>query len=335
MVEELQDVLHEELVQDTDTCFVIDKFTREIKSSLSSGRTLIQFDHNSERFTFKLPRYIDNHDMSECNKVEVHYINVGIGGNNKHKDMCPVTDLHIDPEDQESVLCSWLVSQNATQFAGTLNFIIHYACVENDVTTYSWHTGIYKGVKIGEGINNIADVVELNADVIEQWRRDLASAGILSVEEIQKARDLAITDVNNTRIGAIEIFDRHVDEKVTAAGETVNQARDASLSSIKAAKEKAAAEIKAASSHIGENGTWVVAGNDTGVQARGPQGPQGKTGETGPQGESGVTAPVNGFFTLSVDPDGNLYAHTAKDGTEPALEYDEETGNLYFVTEEV
>ena len=48
----------------------------------------------------------------------------------------------------------------------------------------------------------------------------------------------------------------------------------------------------------------------------------------------GVTAPVNGFFTLSVDEDGNLWAHSAENGTTPEFEYDSETGNLYFLTEE-
>lgn len=55
---------------------------------------------------------------------------------------------------------------------------------------------------------------------------------------------------------------------------------------------------------------------------------------SGPAGESGVTTPVNGFFTLSVDSDGNLWAHSAENGTTPDFEYDSETGNLYFVTEE-
>lgn len=55
----------------------------------------------------------------------------------------------------------------------------------------------------------------------------------------------------------------------------------------------------------------------------------------GPQGESGVTIPASGFYTLSVDPaTGNLYAHTADDSTVPPYEYDEETGNLYFITED-
>ena len=89
-----------------------------------------------------------------------------------------------------------------------------------------------------------------------------------------------------------------------------------------------------------------------GVQgATGPTGPQGPQGEIGPQGlqgiqglkgdkgdkgdtgESGVVTPVSGFFTLAVDADGNLCAYSAEEGAAPNFEYDEETGDLYLVTE--
>lgn len=48
-------------------------------------------------------------------------------------------------------------------------------------------------------------------------------------------------------------------------------------------------------------------------------------------GKDGVTAPVEGFFTMHVDDDGNLVAHSA-DGKIPNFSYDEETGSLYVVT---
>lgn len=54
------------------------------------------------------------------------------------------------------------------------------------------------------------------------------------------------------------------------------------------------------------------------------KGPQGNTG--------GVTAPVNGFFTMYVDNDGNLYVLSETDMS-GVFEYDDTTGNLYFVQE--
>ena len=66
---------------------------------------------------------------------------------------------------------------------------------------------------------------------------------------------------------------------------------------------------------------------------QGPPGEKGEKGEKGDTGESGITVPVNGFFTLAVEADGNLWAYSAENGTTPEFEYDAETGNLYIVTE--
>lgn len=55
-------------------------------------------------------------------------------------------------------------------------------------------------------------------------------------------------------------------------------------------------------------------------------------GVKGDRGDSGVTTPINGFFTMYVDEDGNLWVLSEDDLTN-TFEYDEETGNLYFVQE--
>ena len=55
-------------------------------------------------------------------------------------------------------------------------------------------------------------------------------------------------------------------------------------------------------------------------------------GVKGDRGDSGVTTPINGFFTMYVDEDGNLWVLSEDDLTN-TFEYDENTGNLYFVQE--
>ena len=55
-------------------------------------------------------------------------------------------------------------------------------------------------------------------------------------------------------------------------------------------------------------------------------------GSKGDRGDSGVTTPINGFFTMYVDADGNLWVLSEDDLTN-TFEYDAETGNLYFVQE--
>lgn len=62
-------------------------------------------------------------------------------------------------------------------------------------------------------------------------------------------------------------------------------------------------------------------------------GAPGEQGPPGLQGESGVMAPTSGMFSLYLDPaTGNLYAEYPDGSTPPQFEYDEESGNLYFVT---
>ena len=63
---------------------------------------------------------------------------------------------------------------------------------------------------------------------------------------------------------------------------------------------------------------------------RGPQGLQGPKGEKGERGDSGVTAPLSGFFSLTVDSDGNLWAHAADGAAAPPFSYDADTGELYY-----
>ena len=88
---------------------------------------------------------------------------------------------------------------------------------------------------------------------------------------------------------------------------------------------------------VGETGAQGPQGLQGEIGPQGPQGiqgPKGEKGEKGDPGESGVVAPVNGFFTLSVDNEGNLYACSSESGTSPTIEFDEETGDLYYITEE-
>lgn len=160
-------------VYDTDTRFEVDPVTRMVKNHSSKKTTLMQHDHNSERFTFALPRRIEGHDMSLCNEAEVHYLNISADKKTQRKGRYTMTDLQISPDDPEKVVCSWLISENATQLVGALTFRLRFKCVENDVITYAWHTAIHKDVSISDGIN-ADETFEMDyVDVIEQWKEAL------------------------------------------------------------------------------------------------------------------------------------------------------------------
>ena len=94
--------------------------------------------------------------------------------------------------------------------------------------------------------------------------------------------------------------------------------------------------VKGDTGETGPKGATGAAG-PTGPQGKqgiqGAQGLQGPQGPTGPQGASGVTAPTSGFFTLQVDPNGDLYAVYADTTTASAapVSYDPATGDLYYM----
>lgn len=161
---------HVHNVYDSDTRFLINPITRAIKNESNRKTVLIQHDHNSERFTFELPRYIEGHDMSICDKVEVHYLNIDSATKEQKSGKYDVTDLQIAPGDEEKVICSWLISNNATSLCGSLNFLIRFCCTENTFIRYAWNTAICKDISVAAGINASELFEDEYVDIIEQWK---------------------------------------------------------------------------------------------------------------------------------------------------------------------
>lgn len=165
-------MIHEHIVQDTDKHFSIDPVTREIVNE--SGKiVLVQGDHKSEQFTFSIPRYVDGHDMSQCNMVQVHYTNTDKETGAVNEDVHETNDLRVDPDSEDAVIFSWLITANATQYVGSLAFSISYNCVsENGDIEYSWNTVDYTEISIKSRHNNSESVVTTYPDVLAKWRAE-------------------------------------------------------------------------------------------------------------------------------------------------------------------
>lgn len=184
---------HVNKVIDADPHFVIDINTRNIKNVSQTKTSLVQYDHNSERFSFTLPRFIEGHDMLECNSVQVHYYS---SANPDTKGVYAVTDLAECAEDAEQVCCTWLISQNVTQTAGALQFMLRFACVAADGTVeYAWHTNPFRGISVAAGMNNAEAVVEQYADILEQWYVQLFSTTEEGIRNINTARSEAVAEI--------------------------------------------------------------------------------------------------------------------------------------------
>lgn len=175
---------HKHSVYDTDNHFMIDGVTRAVKNVSQTKTMLVQHDHNSERFTFELPRHIDGHDMSACDAVQVHYINIDSATAKAenplfYSGVYEVDDLQISPDDDDVVICSWLISGNATRYVGNLVFIVRFSCTSEDGTIdYAWNTAKHSNVFVTEGIYNGYAVAYEYADILAQWKQELIDAGV-------------------------------------------------------------------------------------------------------------------------------------------------------------
>lgn len=199
-------------VFDSDAHFIIDPITRHLKNETSKKASVVQYDHYSERFTFELPKLIEGHDMTKCNVVQVHYLNIEAKTKKEHKGLYEVTDLQISPEDDNTVICSWLISQNATQLSGSISFLVRFACVNEGKANYIWQTAPFTAITVTTGINNSDFIVEEYADILQQWKKELEELAAIG----GGLTKVTWEDIENKPFGDIKHFDDVVrDENAT------------------------------------------------------------------------------------------------------------------------
>ena len=150
---------HKHNIVENDPHFEINPHTRAVLYTGEKEELLVQYDHNSERFTFQMPRFVEGHDMLSSDRVEIHFKNIG-SRNDEEKDGVYYVDDVAEVPDTDNISFSWLISNEATQFAGTLKFVIRFVCLTDERrVSYSWSTATCSGKWIGEGmINN--DTIE-------------------------------------------------------------------------------------------------------------------------------------------------------------------------------
>lgn len=171
-------------VYDSDTHFSINPISRAIKNESTTKTGLIQHDHNSERFTFEMPKVIEGHDMSQCDIVEVHYINVDAKTQVESHGVYPVEDMQIDTTDSDIVVFSWLIPQNATKYVGNLDFLVRFACIDEDGNLlYVWNTAVHTGISVSNGIFNSNFILEDYSDVLLKWKNEMFGMRQVSLEQ--------------------------------------------------------------------------------------------------------------------------------------------------------
>ena len=204
---------HSHVLYDADPHFKIDPISRKITNESSTKTTIIQHDHNSERFTFSMPRYVEGVDISLCNIVEVHYVNIEANTKIVRAGVYTIDDLHVKDDDENTVVCSWVVAKNATQFIGQLQFLIRFSCTHGESGTidYVWNTAVYSGITISQGIYNgdipsdtplrpYNFVTTINGDILRFFVGTKAEYDALDYTEKQGLFAIITDDESKTKI---------------------------------------------------------------------------------------------------------------------------------------
>ena len=163
---------HPHNITDSDNKFVINPITRTITNE-SAKLVLVQHDHNSERYTFEVPRYVEDHDMGESTRIEVHFNNYIRTKKQITKDVytVPTCDMYCT---RDKVYFSWLVSSNATQLVGYLSFSVTFVCHDvNNKVVYSWSTSIYEGINVLEKNTNTETILQQYPDLYQSLKQDI------------------------------------------------------------------------------------------------------------------------------------------------------------------
>lgn len=190
---------HDHIIYDSDPHFSIDVDTRAISYVSPDKLMLIQGDHNSEIFTFDMPKFADGHDMTKCDIKQVHFINLdGERGVLKSVGVYVIDDMKDDPEDTSKLVFSWTVPHTATRYVGSLSFAIKLACSGEDSTyEYVWSTLPYSSVPVSKTIENTDEFVGDYSDVLQDWYTTIVSAGEEGVTAINNARKQAVASVQD------------------------------------------------------------------------------------------------------------------------------------------
>ena len=207
-------------VYDTDLHFTIDPTTRALIAQMKK-LTLVQGAHNSERFTFDFPRMVEGHDLSLCDLVEVHFLNIDAVTKETSPGTYGVDDVQVCEEDDQKITFSWLIDGRATKFGGTLSFSIHFKCMGDGKLLYRWPTAIFSGILISDGIDHGEAVMEDYTDIVAAWMSGIEQSIDATVSEaVNKAVEENVSDAVDKAVDATvgDAVDKAIEDAINNSG---------------------------------------------------------------------------------------------------------------------
>ena len=168
-------------------------------------------DHNSVCLAFEIPRYVDGYDMSaEENIIHIHFANMdGEDKTKVSKGFSEAKSITVEKDDtsqEEVVSFLWVLTKEATRYAGLVSFGItfeRYDTVDGEAQeVYSWSTKPYGKTIVWDSMDNSSATVEREYDYLVDTVNAIVSASM----------DSKVTEAG-----------RIIDEKISNAGKEIDR----------------------------------------------------------------------------------------------------------------
>ena len=143
-------------VKDSGDYFVINPASRKVTVPHAHKSIGTVGDHNSEQVTFECPQMVDWHDVSQCARKYVTWVNVN--GDMGHDELELV---QVDQPKDGQIYLSWTIENSLTVEKGIVQFSVHFEDLGEDGTTlYRWSTATCKDCDILDSINALVATYE-------------------------------------------------------------------------------------------------------------------------------------------------------------------------------
>ena len=145
-------------VADVEDAIIVNVETRDFTIDENFHRIIgVVDEHNSEVVSFKITRYVEHHDISECAEHKVFWRNVDTQASGYYllkKDK----DIHLS-DDESAVILGWKIDKKVTAAAGNIEFALQILDYGSDLeVTYELNTRKGQGLEIVEGFEGKGDV---------------------------------------------------------------------------------------------------------------------------------------------------------------------------------
>ena len=143
-------------VKDSGEHFVINPTSRKVTVPHAHKSIATVGDHNSEQIVFACPQMVDGHDVSQCARRYITWINVN--GEVGHDEL---QVAQVEQGEEGILYLSWTIRDSLTVAKGVVQFSVHFEDVDDDgAILYRWGTATCKDCDILDGINAVLSAYE-------------------------------------------------------------------------------------------------------------------------------------------------------------------------------